>query len=698
MKKTVLFAPIFLLILFSQSLFASDIDTLYSRYWKLSALNPDSNKVKSILKLLNDDGSFSDIDYKSKNNVTNHLTRLHNLAGAYQAEESVFYQDSTLKKLIYNSLQFWVKTDHRPSNWWFRHIGYPKSLGNTLFLMNRPLRNDHPVLFNETITYLMWAYNRNDHMEGANGADKIFATLPAAILTENEELLSQLQEQVQNLITVQSEGEGIESDWMYAQHSFNGRQLYGNYQQEYLNSILSFLDISRGTQYHVSSEALSILDSLFIEGIQWYVYKKRQDPAQTGRRPSNRLNPRIVPNLDLLIAQNSPAHDELIQIRDQITNYQNAEFPLTGNRLFWRFDYMIHRREHFFSSSRVTSKRTMGMESGNGEGENNYYTSAGLNFLFRTGKEYDFPFFNIMNPRQWPGTTAEQGNAKLPGVNWGKNSSNNHTYGGGVSDQQYGTIGFIYRKKGLEAYKSWFFFDREIVALGSGISHKNGKSNIYTTLNQTIQETTILFSSQLERDSLNKGEGQLLLWDPLWVIQDSIAYLNLLGGSNFVISSELVHNTPLFSLGIDHGINPTYGSYAYLIYPNCTEEMIDEYSSNLPIQILSHTDDIHAVYHQELKIAQIHFYQAGTLLLSDSTTLTVDAPCAVLINMQDTISVTVGDPLGELSKKKEITLSFDFPDGDLLNDQTHYKLVVELPKGKKAGSPVTYQIPVLFIL
>lgn len=228
---------------------------------------------------------------------------------------------------------------------------------------------------------------------------------------------------MQNLITVQSEGEGIESDWMYAQHSFNGRQLYGNYQQEYLNSILSFLDICRGTQYQVSSEALSILDSLFIEGIQWYVYKKRQDPAQTGRRPSNRLNPRIIPNLDLLIAQNSPAHDELIQIRDQITNYRNAEFPLTGNRLFWRFDYMIHRREHFFSSSRVTSKRTMGMESGNGEGENNYYTSAGLNFLFRTGKEYDFPFFNIMNPRQWPGTTAEQGNAKLPGVDWGKNIS-----------------------------------------------------------------------------------------------------------------------------------------------------------------------------------------------------------------------------------------------------------------------------------
>lgn len=692
MNKVVFFAHIFLLTLFSQSLFASDIDTLYTRYWELSTLKSDSNKVKSILKLLNEDGSFNDIDYKSKNNISNHLSRLHTLAGAYQTETSIFYQDSTLKNLIYSSLQFWVNTDHRPSNWWFRHIGYPKSLGMTLFLMNQPLRNDNPSLFDETIAYLMWAYNRNDHMEGANGADKIFATLPAAILTKNEELLLKLQKQVQNLITVQSEGEGIESDWMYAQHSFNGRQLYGNYQQEYLNSILSFLDICRGTQYQVSSEALSILDSLFIEGIQWYVYKKRQDPAQTGRRPSSRLNSRIVPNLDLLIAQNSPAHDELIQIRYQITNYRNAEFPLTGNRLFWRFDYMIHRREHFFSSSRVTSKRTMGMESGNGEGENNYYTSAGLNFLFRTGKEYDFPFFNIMNPRQWPGTTAEQGNAKLPGVDWGKNSSNNHTYGGGVSDQQYGTIGFVYRKRGLEAYKSWFFFDREIVALGSGISHKNGKSNVYTTLNQTIQETTIHFSSNFYKDSLNKGGGQLLLWDPIWVIQDSIAYLNLPGGGNFVISSELVNDTPLFSLGIDHGISPTNGSYAYLIYPNCTEEMINEYKSNLPIQILSHTDDIHAVYHQELKIAQIHFYQAGTLLLPDSITLTVDAPCAVLINMQDTLSVTVGDPLGELSNKKEISLSFKFPEGDLLDNQPYFNLQIELPQGNKAGSSVTHKV------
>lgn len=557
--------------------------------------------------------------------------------------------------------------------------------------MNQELKTDHPELFQQAIEYLLWAYNKNDHMEGANGADKIFAALPAAILTENDTLLKRFQQQIKDLIVVQTFGEGIEPDWMFSQHSFQGRQLYANYQQEYLNSILSYLDLCKGTIYTVSSTELTVLDNHIINGMQWYVYKKHQDPAQTGRRPSSTLNSRYSNNLSLMIAQDSPQKEQLLNIQDRIFLLQDIELKLLGNRMFWRFDYMIHRREGYYVSSRLTSTRTIGMESGNGDGLDNYYTSAGLNFIFRTGLEYETPYFKVMNPRQWPGTTAEQGDRKLPSVEWGKNSRNNNRYAGGVSNQNYGTIGFIYDKKNLEATKSWFYFDNEFVALGCGISQRFGKDSIMTTLNQVIQKGPVFYSENRTMKRLEIGFGITKVNNPEWFLQDSIGYINLQGTSNFAISSEIKNKTSLFSLGIEHGKNPRDESYAYVVYPNCSEEDLNLYRENNPIQILSNTNSIQAVYHKQLKITQIHFYEAGTLQLADSTTLTVDNPCAVMIIEKDSlIEISVGNPLCESKNPETITLQFSkFLLGEqVLNFRRTSSFTIELPQGDFAGKSV----------
>jgi chondroitin AC lyase len=691
MKKLTILTGLILFLIPIKSILASDIDTLYARYMATAVYNPTQESITSALSFLNPDGSFSDIDYKSKTDISIHLTRLRVLAGAYQSVSSSYYRDSTIINHFIRSLQYWITTDHRPSNWWFRHVGYPKSLGISLFLMNQELKTNHPELFEQAIEYLLWAYNKNDHMEGANGADKIFAALPAAILTENDTLLKRFQQQIKDLIVVQTVGEGIEPDWMFSQHSFQGRQLYANYQQEYLNSILSYLDLCKGTIYTVSSTELTVLDNHIINGMQWYVYKKHQDPAQTGRRPSSTLNPRYSNNLSLMIAQDSPQKEQLLNIQDRIFLLQDIELKLLGNRMFWRFDYMIHRREGYYVSSRLTSTRTIGMESGNGDGLDNYYTSAGLNFIFRTGLEYETPYFKVMNPRQWPGTTAEQGDRKLPSVEWGKNSRNNNPYAGGVSNQNYGTIGFIYDKKNLEATKSWFYFDHEFVALGCGISQRFGRDSVLTTLNQVIQKTPVYYSENRTVKILEIGSGITKVNNPEWLLQDSIGYINLQGTSNFAISSEIKNKTSFFSLGIEHGKSPRDESYAYVVYSNCSEVDLNWYRENNPIQILSNTKSIQAVYHKQLNITQIHFYEAGTLQLADSTTLTVDNPCAVMIIEKDSvIEISVGNPLCESKNPELITLQFSkFLKGDQVEtDRKTSTLLIELPQGDFAGKSV----------
>lgn len=692
MKKYRKIICLLLLLVNATVVNAIDMDKLYDRFWNLSKNNPEASGVASSLALLKADGSFSDLNYSSTGSLDVHLTRLKSFAGAYQSAGNVYYRNESLKSQFYKSLQFWITKDHRPSNWWFRHIGYPKAFAPCLFLMNVEMRTEKPTLFNDAVKYLRWAYLQNNYMEGANGADKIYGAFPASVLTKDENQLKEYQDKIKKLVAVQNMGEGIEPDWMYGQHSGNGRQVYANYEHEFLNSILLLLDICKETVYSVSDKELSVLDDHFINGNQWYVYNKHMDPCQTGRKPTAALNGRFPNTLKLLVGLNTPKNSEIAIVQDRILNGKNASSKLTGNRMFWRFDYMIHRRENYYVSSRLTSTRTVGMESGNGEGIYNYYSSAGLNFLFRTGNEYDKPFFTDMNFRQWPGITVEQDNAALPLVDWGKGSSNGNDFAGGVSDGNYGAIGTIYSKKNVTAFKSWFYFDDEFVALGCGITKSAGNAPLFTTINQALQKSSITYSKGNNQQTMQTASGTISVSNPDWVLQDSIGYINLQSSSNFKISSDKRNGTNFFTVGIEHGINPVNETYAYLVYPNTSAVSIQSYKANLPIQILSNSNTIQAVYHTSLKITQAIFYTAGNLTLANGKILSVNAPAAVTIKENDSsYQVSVGNPLCESSNPVSLELTMDakLSGSNITWNGTKSTINIALPQGDYAGQSVS---------
>ena len=685
-------AGLLLLLVTLESAFATDIDILYNRYMNISLVNPSKASVNSALALLKTDGSFSDLDYTSTGDLSTHLARVNIFGGAYQSIGNAYYHDTNIKRQYYTSIQYWITKDHRPSNWWYRHIAYPKAFGPCLFLMNVEMKAEMPVLFSEAIAYLRWAYLQNNYMDGANGADKIYGAFSASILTQNDTQLKEFQNKIKGLIVVQNVGEGIEADWMYAQHSSSGRQLYANYEHEFLNSILMLLDLCKGTIYNVTNAELTILDNHFINGCQWYVYNKHQDPSQTGRKPTSSLNSRFANSLKLMVGLETPKKSQISIVQDRILNGKNAGSKISGNRMFWRFDYMIHRRDDYFVSSRLTSTRTVGMESGNGQGVNNYYTSSGLNFLFRTGNEYDASYFSVMNYRQWPGITVEQDNSTLPLVDWGSGSSNGNAFAGGVSDEFNGAIGTIYSKRNVTAYKSWFYFDNEYVALGAGITQSKGTASVLTTLNQTLQKSIISYSENNVQQVVSTASGTKNIANPDWILQDSIGYINLLTTSNFKISSDNRNNTTIFTVGIDHGINPNNGAYAYAVYPNTSAESVKSYKANLPFQILSNTKTVQAVYHSKLKITQAIFYTAGSISLADGKVLSVNIPCAVMIkDTASTYQISIGNPLCETSNPAliRITINSELTGTNITWNGTISSINMTLPQGVYAGQSVS---------
>ena len=97
--------------------------------------NPDK-----ILSLLNDDGSFSDLDYIKQDwtlwGPHRHLLKLKELSCMFACPENPAYHRKEVKEAIHNGLKFFFDGNFVSDNWWMNDIGVPTECG-TIRLMFR---------------------------------------------------------------------------------------------------------------------------------------------------------------------------------------------------------------------------------------------------------------------------------------------------------------------------------------------------------------------------------------------------------------------------------------------------------------------------------------------------------------------------------------------------------------------------------
>jgi chondroitin AC lyase len=651
------------------SLCAGDFKTIYDRMYNEYTANPSKSGVESVLNKMNDDGSFSDVNYQAKDgSPRKHVLNLITLAAAYENPENVYHFKAEVRSAYLRSLEFWIDTNNQANNWWFRYIPYPKELSKSVILMSYEIKQDKK-LFEKTIKYLRWSYENSDasRLTGANGADIVMGSLAASVLSENDSQMMEYKNKMTELLTIQ-QVEGIQPDYLFAQHCGKGRQLYfASYGKEFVNSVMFYLEFCNGTKYQTSG--VELLQDLFINGVQWIFYNKHYDPNNAGRYDSSDQYFAQIKGLsDRLQKLNSSKKAELKKACTRIS----GENSLEGNRMFWRFDYMINRQSNYMVSTRMSSTRTVGAEAGNGDGEYNFYSGNGTNYLFVTGKEYDGNYFKKFNNRQFPGITAEQDNEKLPIPNWGENAGNGDVFAGGVSDSTYGACAMILNRRGLHAHKGWFYFDTEYVCLGAGIDENEGKAAVYTTLNQCNAAGSVQYSVQGKTSGLKEPKAVV---NPDWVLHGRIGYFNLDPSSTF----ELACDTSLFSVNINHGINPKDKTYAYMIKPG-VQSTADAAKYQVPVKILSNTEHIQAVQHNVLNLVELIFYQPGTLKMENGDVISVDSPCAILWNINKK-EIHVANPRCESENPKEIQVTIS-EQGKMSN------LNIKMPDAEKSGSSI----------
>ncbi|WP_282035757.1 polysaccharide lyase 8 family protein [Saccharicrinis aurantiacus] len=636
----------------------------------------DEAKINELIESMNANGYWPSIDYantsRSNWSVKEHLENVKLLAIAYKTETSSFYSNASLLKNIHKALNYWLDNDFLSPNWWDQHIGVPRLLAPTIFLMEAELSE---MQIKKALVLMRRAQIK---MTGQNKIWLSGNVLCRALLVRDADSIALASKSIQDELRT-GKGEGIQTDWSYHQH---GAQLqFGNYGLSYLEDMLYWYQLLAKTPYQFSADKADIIRQFALQGQRWVDWKGKMDISACGRQ--------IFPKEAQLKSQRlHTVFNALAYVdEDNTSAYKNATHykTLSGNKHFWHSDFQVQRNKNYYFSVKMCSNRVLGAETVNNENIQGYHMGDGVTFLYQSGNEYEnvFPFWDW---RKLPGTTLIQKTDTLPYLTaWGYHI--NSDFVGGVSDGANGIAVLDYNRDGLEAKKAWFMFDDKIVCLGSGIKAQT-EFPVHTSINQVFLCDDLLINSNHKTQTLKKLNGTHAID---WVLHSNIGYAFPKGYRVSFMSKmregswnrvakrfrPIILTDDIFSLWIDHDINPKNESYEYVIIPNANSEIMSSFHYNKVFKI-NNTADLQEVSTEDGSIHGMVFYSAGKSKLMNG--LEVDQPCVLMLKKQEgALVLSIADPTQKL---KNINVKLG----------SHKNMDIPLPQLAEAGKSVQISI------
>lgn len=646
-------------------------------------------KAKEYAAMQDVDGSWKDIAYTetaiTKWSAGRHFDRLLPMVMVYVEKGNSLYGDADLKTAIDKALTFWIQHDYKSDNWWHNEIAVPKAIGTTLIMLHfgkEPVSTDVRAAFIKRM-------ERGDPYAktGANKSDIAMHYFYRALLTRDETLLTNSLEQLFYPVQLVDGKEGLQYDYSYLQH---GPQLYiAGYGEEFLKGISTIMFYVRETPYAMPADKLAIFSRFLKDTYLPIVRYGYIDFNVHGRGVSR---PGILQKSDMLevvsrMRMLDPDHGTIWQDAQQElagdTNFDQVFSPV--HKHFWKGDYTIHLRDNYHVNVRLASNRTYKSEAGNQENVLGKNMTDGVTNIQVFGDEY----YNIMPVWEWdkiPGTTTrDYAEDQFLVEQWGKPAQNR--FAGGVSDGRYGASAMQVDYDGVQANKAWFFFDDQVVCLGSGITSAADEP-LVTTVNQTWlkgvvhHQDNVLQAGTEHRFSV-KPNDWLRHRDVVYVFSeeaDVSLSLQEEQGSwsqiNRPRSAETAQGD-VFKLWLNHGVKPQDARYAYIIYPGWAE---DSPVHPEAVRVLENTDKVQAVSHIELGIAQAVFYEPTSFTAGD-VKVEVDQPCLLQWKITgDHVEVFLADPLQTAT---QVTVSIT-----LTRDARKAICPIDLPQGAACGSTV----------
>jgi chondroitin AC lyase len=674
----------------------------------------EQTHINGLLATITKNGSWPDIDYEDVSRTgwehRLHLERIGDLSRAYKQSESAYFHHMEVRKVILSALSFWFAHNFVCENWYYNVIRTPREIIRILLLMDNDLTE---VLREEGLRLSLWADpTAVAHNIGGDVIKVAGINAKRALFLRDDQLLKKSAEMMSETIHITT-GQGIQPDMSFHHRSFavNSTTTYGMKTPQHFGRWAAHFT---GTKFAFSKDKIELVVDFYLDGAtRSLVHGSLWDPGTFDRAISRNteqledtrpglLSPDIPRNL---LSATSYRHNELeeslkVRMGEKKPEYEHSYF-------FWRSEYYSHQRPRYFTSARMYSSRSYNVDRPyNSEGIKNHHLGDGANFISRTGKEYK-DIYPVYDWQKIPGTTVVQ-KPSLPSPDE-ITKAGLTGFVGGVTDGKYGAAAFdfISPHDPLTARKAWFFFDEEFVSLGAGIS-SDGEHPVATTINQCLLNGEVV-ASEIDGQFIVEQDNQLE--SALWIHHDSIAYV-FPNPQNVRISNKTATGTwrsinhqlwatdeevqkDVFKFWIDHGHKASQGKYAYIVVPGINAGNVERYREESRIQILSNTPEIQAVEQTGLQIAQIAFYEAGEIVLTNGVKVRAEFPGLVMIHMSgnSVTQLTISDPTWELdSLRLKITSRVEGRDEQwtaIWNELEGYSDVhVKLPSEGYAGSSI----------
>ena len=330
---------------------------------------------------------------------------------------------------------------------------------------------------------------------------------------------------------------------------------------------------------------------------------------------------------------------------------------LIVNRQFAGSARAVHQRPGFAFGISMSSTRVFNYEAISSENYQGWHTGDGATYLYNSDlDEYSDAYWPTVNRKRLAGTTVD---TQTLANNADQSTFSTFAWAGGAELLGlYGVTGMELdaRSSTLTARKSWFAFDNEIVALGSGITSTDNR-----TIETIVENRRLIDSaSALTVDGIAKPAT--LGWSET-MSGIGWAHLAATGGTIFhggatvkglrearngawseinAAGSSAILTRNYATLWLDHGANPTNATYAYTQLPGASAAQTSAYAANPNVVILANTAAIHAVREQSLGITAANFWNDGT---STAGLITTDKKCSVLVRETTTqLDIALSDP------------------------------------------------------
>lgn len=651
---------------------------LHQRY------TPEKKRIELLLSSIQQDGSWKDIDYADKKRSgwlpKNHADRILELAKVYATPPSEFYHSKEVAQVLHKAMKYWFDKKLVCPNWWYNQIGIPKTLGPAFILFEDQLSDNEKQ---EAIRVM------KQSKFGMTGQNKVWLAgnvFIRALLQKDMNLLKASRDTIASEITT-GQTEGIQDDWSFHQHG--PQQQFGNYGAAFISGMATWSNIFSGTSLAFTTEQINILYSLLTQGYRRILWKGNMDINALGRQFFHNAQHHkafTIAFAALALSKADPAHEKEYKAILEENFYPSHSYaPLNGIYHFRNSDLTIQRTPGWMASVRMSSKRVIGAEAGNGDNLKGYYLADGATYIYVDGDEYN-NIFPCWDWRKIPGITSYDTSDPLPELSWG-GYRNNSTFVGNVNDGQEGMTAMIFERDKLKARKSWIFTPEYVICLGGAIA-TDSSCMVGTSIEQRLKKGDLLQLNNKKWEAIS-GVKEINPASDRRFFHDKTGYIILSPSKGIVFSGSRTGRwcdimqmyepeevkKEVVSLYISHGMKPQDGEYSYILLPASTPQKVKDFSLK-SIRILRNGKDVQAVSIDNNTTFFIAVYSNADLQLAGKFRFTAHTPGIYMIKKDGKKwKVSVCDPTQKLD-----SLSFK------INDTLQ---TVSLPKGKNKGGSVS---------